>query len=251
MAFVSLSKLVRSPGLRGLRYCTRRAVSSSAGGDGSNLSLKLLVFLGSTRPNRMCARVSSYVVRTLEQRGHQVEVVDPVELDLPLLRQPVFAYPPGKAPKVLLELEEKIKAADGYVIVSPEYNHSFSPAIGNTLGHFGGSCFAFKSSSIVTYSIGQFAGIRAAMSLRPFLSELGCLPVSAIFSIAKVGEVFNPDGSFKDGQDDKRWDGYAAKCFGQLEWVGSAFKKHRQVVDPFSSSPPNVKMEDRYMPESE
>lgn len=225
-------------------------MQSSAGGAGHNIPLDLLVFLGSTRPNRMCTRVSKFFVRCLEERGHRCEVIDPIELALPLLEQPVFVYPPGKAPAKLQELEKKIKEADGYVIVSPEYNHTFGPAIGNTMGYFGGSCFAFKPSVIVTYSIGQFAGMRAAMSLRPFLSELGCLPVSAIFSVAKVNDVFEPDGSLKSGQDESRWKAYASKVSAQLEWVGSAFKIHRTRVDPFNTSPPNINMEDRYMPES-
>lgn len=197
----------------------------------------------------MCARVSSYVVGELKGRGHDCEVVDPLELDLPLLKQPVFAYPPGKAPPLLGDLEEKMKKADGYVVVSPEYNHSFGPALGNTMGHFGGSCYAFKASLIVTYSLGQYGGVRAGMSLRPFLSELGCLPVSSILSYPKVNEVFDPKGRFKDGQDAKRWNNYAGKCIAQLEWVGSAMKLHRQRADPFDTSPPNLKMDDRTTPD--
>jgi hypothetical protein len=74
--------------------------------------LRLLMFLGSTRPNRLCARVSTFAKRALEARGHAVQAVDPLELQLPLLVQPHFAYAPGRAPAALEALARDIAAAD-------------------------------------------------------------------------------------------------------------------------------------------
>ncbi|WP_411019987.1 NADPH-dependent FMN reductase, partial [Salmonella sp. ZJHZ21_0168] len=85
---------------------------------------------------------------------------------------PQFAYAKGKAPEPLNTLAEKIAAADGYVMVSPEYNHSMSPALANLLNHFASSSFAYKPSAIVTYSAGQWGGMRAAVGMRTFLAEL-------------------------------------------------------------------------------
>ncbi|MFP7721446.1 NADPH-dependent FMN reductase [Lysobacter sp. A3-1-A15] len=54
------------------------------------------------------------------------------------------------------------------MMVSPEYNHSMSPASSDLLNHFPGSAFAFKPSLIATYSSGQWGGTRAAVNMRTF-----------------------------------------------------------------------------------
>ncbi|KAJ1488355.1 flavoprotein-like protein, partial [Baffinella frigidus] len=110
------------------------------------------------------------------------------------LRKPHFAYAQGKAPEVLETLAGLVASADCYVMVTPEYNHAASPALMNTLNHFGSSLFSFRPSAIVSYSMGQFGGVRAAANLRPFLSELGCLPVSAMVHVPHAHEALTPDG---------------------------------------------------------
>ncbi len=121
-----------------------------------------LVFLGSARdstpPNP--ARLGLHVARQCEQQvqelGHTVELIDPLSIGLPAAFKPHFAYAKGSAPEALDVLAGKIERADGYVMVSPEYNHSLSPALLHLLNHFGSSLFAFKPSAIVTYSAGQW-----------------------------------------------------------------------------------------------
>ena len=65
------------------------------------------------------------MVGTLEARTetpHEVTVLDPLELRLPVLESPQFYYPPGEAPPELEAASAKIEAADAFVIVSP-VNH--------------------------------------------------------------------------------------------------------------------------------
>jgi NAD(P)H-dependent FMN reductase len=98
--------------------------------------LDIPVILGSVRRDRIGLRVARYAVTTLQQRGHQVTLVDPVEYPLPLLDRMYKEYATGQAPDVLERLAGIIKAADAYVIVSAEYNHSVPPALSNLLDHF-------------------------------------------------------------------------------------------------------------------
>lgn len=149
--------------------------------------MKFLVFLGSVRestpprPARLGARVSLACESLLKKvyPEHEVEIIDPLDLNLGDIFKPEFAYSRKQVPADLKQLADKIAEADGYVMVSPEYNHSMSPALAHLLNHFGSSLFSYKPSVIVTYSAGQWGGARAAVSMRTFLSELGCLPVSA------------------------------------------------------------------------
>ncbi|MGY0565753.1 MAG: NADPH-dependent FMN reductase, partial [Paraglaciecola chathamensis] len=79
---------------------------------------------------------------------------------------------------------------------------------------FGSSLFSYKPSAIVTYSAGQWGGMRAAVGMRTFLSELGCLPVSAMIHVPKAQDVFTEDGTPETGEDQATWFDYFARTFG-------------------------------------
>lgn len=68
--------------------------------------------------------------------------------------------------------------------------------------------------------------------MRTFLSELGCLPVSAMIQIPKVHEVLAKDGSFIKNVDAEGWADYFGRTFTQLKWWASAAKNQRDEIDP-------------------
>lgn len=203
--------------------------------------LNVALLTGSTRvkgpPTVLHPRVTQNLVYSLEGRGHEVVHIDPTEFQL--LDKPHFGYAHGKAPEKLEAAQTVLKNADAYVCVTPEYNHSPSPALLNILNHFGSSTFSFKPSAIVTYSAGQWGGTRAGVSLRTTLSELGCLPVSAMIHLPKAQQVFDRDGkvNVSAGEDPDQWEKYFARTWFQLEWWAEAAKRHKSIVDPFGESP--------------
>ncbi|MBE0457183.1 NAD(P)H-dependent oxidoreductase [Pseudoalteromonas sp. KG3] len=203
--------------------------------------MKLLVFLGTVRdstppsPARLGERVARACVKHLETQlaNVSVELIDPLDYQLGVVFKPHFAYHENKVPTQLDTLARKIADADGYVMVSPEYNHSMSPALANLLNHFGASLFSYKPSAIVTYSAGQWGGARAAVNMRTFLAELGCLPVSAMIHIPKAQTVFEANGDFAAIiQDTSHWQGYLDRTLKQLWWWAEATKQQRAVIDP-------------------
>jgi chromate reductase len=216
------------------------------------LALRTIVFLGSVRnstppkPARLGERVARYCFNSLAQLGNDVVLVDPIELDIrpensARTFKPQFSYARGKAPSDLDSLAEQISGADAFVMVSPEYNHSMSPALADLLNHFGSSLFSYKPSSIVTYSAGQWGGARAAVNMRTYLSELGCLPVSAMIHIPKVQEVFQPEGEISPDQDAASWEEYFPRTWMQMQWWGEAAKNHRNDVAPDALVKPFLK----------
>ena len=196
---------------------------------------KFLVILGSARdstpprPARLGLRVARQCRNHLESLGHGAELIDSLSIELPGVFKPHFAYARGAAPQALEALADKIEAADGYVMVSPEYNHSMSPALAHLLNHFGSSLFSYKPSAIVTYSAGQWGGARAAVSMRTFLSELGCLPVSAMIHIPKAQEILSEAGDFSSDAEAEAWQGYFDRTLAQLEWWAAAALAHRKA----------------------
>ncbi|SFL26641.1 NAD(P)H-dependent FMN reductase [Nitrosomonas aestuarii] len=202
--------------------------------------MKFLVFLGTVRestppePARLGVRVAEACLECLKNRyeEHEVELIDALDYPFDTVFKPHFAYPKSKAPSSLNRLAEKIKSSDGFIMISPEYNHSMSPALANLLNHFGSSLFSYKPSAIVTYSAGQWGGMRAAVGMRTFLSELGCLPVSAMVHVPKAQEVFAADGSPQSGEDPVSWFNYFGRTFNQLIWWALAAREHRARDDP-------------------
>lgn len=213
--------------------------------------MKFLVFLGTVRdstpprPARLGERVAKAAINCLNLRykQHDFELIDPLDYPCEQVFKPQFAYGSGKAPAHLDALANKISQSDGYIMVSPEYNHSMSPALANLLNHFGSSLFSYKPSAIMTYSAGQWGGMRAAVGMRTFLAELGCLPVSAMIHIPKAQEVFEQDGSVTSSENESIWFDYFSRTFNQLIWWAQATSTHREEVDPhqmindFTSSP--------------
>ena len=144
------------------------------------------------------------------------------------LKHPHFMHAKGQAPPEMDEMADKIRSADCYLVVTPEYNHSIPPALSSLLGHFGGSCYAFKPSGIVTYSPGPYGGARAAMALRPFLSELGCLPVSKLACYPYPADLFEENGTAKD--PNHRMLKQLPDLLGQLEWFAVACSNQRTAT---------------------
>lgn len=218
--------------------------------------LKTVLFMGSARnvqppwggDPRLGDRVLKHVVSTLKGRkeklgeetvSHDVTVFDPLEVfgkGGPLegdghLEAPHFFLKDGDERKKKMEaMQLAIKAADAYVIVTAEYNHSVPPALLSMLSHFGGSNYAHKPSAIVTYSVGPWGGARASMSLQPILHELGCLPVSKMVAFPSAGDMFDEAGSPKDPSH--RMMKQLPAMLTDLEWVATAFAKMKETVGP-------------------
>ena len=205
--------------------------------------MKFLVFLGTVRdstpprPARLGLRVAKAILNWGKDNmaDHEFELIDPLDYSTGEVFKPHFAYAQGKAPEALSTLAEKIESADGYVMVSPEYNHSMSPALANLLNHFGSSLYSFKPSVIATYSAGQWGGMRAAVGMRTFLSELGCLPVSAMIHVPHAQDAFDEEG-FANNQREESWKAYFGRALSQMQWWSEAALNHRQNKDPFELS---------------
>ena len=152
-------------------------------------------------------------------------MVDPVELDLPLLDK---MYKEMKSPpEKLQELQKIIKDADGYIPIAPEYNHSISSAMKNTLDYFLEEYF-FKPSAIISYSVGPFGGIVAGNHLRQILAEMGASAIPSQLPISKVHETFD-DGNLLDENYDRRF----SRFLDEFEWYVTALAKQRESGTPY------------------
>jgi NAD(P)H-dependent FMN reductase len=190
--------------------------------------LRIPVLLGSVRRDRMGARAGRLMMKALEERGHRPVLVDPLELQLPLLDRMYKEYPTGGAPEVLEKLASLYLSADGFLVVSGEYNHGIPPALKNLLDHFLDEYF-FRPSGIVCYSAGAFGGVRAAMQLRVSLAEMGMSSVPSLLPIPRVGEALGEDGTPVEARLAISSD----RFLNEFLWYASALKAARTKGTPY------------------
>ena len=157
---------------------------------------RIAIIIGSTRPGRNGEAVAKWVYEIAQQRSDaEFELVDIKDFNLPLLDEPV---PPsmGQYSKPHTKTwAAKIGSFDGYVFVTPEYNHSISGALKNAID------FLFaewnnKAAGFVSY--GGAGGARAVEQLRLVLAEVQMATVRnqvllSMFTDFENFSVFKPD----------------------------------------------------------
>ena len=192
------------------------------------------VLVGSMRRDRMGDRVAKWAIAQLERRGHEAARVDAMELKLPLLDRmwkEIKKEPPEKHAELREKLEplaELYKRADGFCIVSGEYNHSVQPGLSNLIDYFLEEYF-WRPSAIVCYSQTAFGGVRGAMQLRALLAEVGMPSIPSIQPIPTVQNALSGEGAALTQQLAEK----TAKFFDEFEWYMRAMKAERQKGVPY------------------
>ena len=190
--------------------------------------LNIPVLLGSVRRDRLAWRIGQFIQGALQARGHTVTLVDPMSLQLPLLDRMYKEHSKGEAPEVLETLATLYRAADGFMIVSGEYNNGIPPALKNLLDYFLEEYF-FRPSAICCYSAGIFGGVRAAMQLRVVLSELGMPSIPSILPIGHAQSVLDEHGKVLT-PDAVRG---AGRFIDEFEWYARALAAARVSGVPY------------------
>ena len=139
--------------------------------------VKLAIIVGSTRPGRKADTVARWVHQIAQKRKDaQFEVVDIQDYNLPLLDEPV---PPAMAQYSKPHTKTwaaKIASFDGYVFVTPEYNHTTSGALKNAIDYLYAE-WNNKAAGFVSY--GSAGGARAVEQLRLVMGEIQVADVRA------------------------------------------------------------------------
>ncbi|MFD3523104.1 NADPH-dependent FMN reductase [Streptomyces sp. NPDC058653] len=153
------------------------------------MALKIAVILGSTRPGRNGEAVAKWAQEIASQRSDaEFELVDIADFKLPHLDE---AIPPSLgqyANAHTLAWAEKIASFDGYLFVTPEYNHSTSGALKNAIDFLYGE-WNNKAAAFISY--GSVGGTRAVEHLRLIMSELQVATVRAQVALTLATDFEN------------------------------------------------------------
>ncbi|MDM0080648.1 MULTISPECIES: NADPH-dependent FMN reductase [Variovorax] len=156
------------------------------------MSDKILVFYGSYRSDRMGIRLADYLVAGLRARGAEAELVDAMQVGLPMLDRMYKEYPKGSAPAPMEALAEKIRNADAFVFVTGEYNWGPQPGLKNLTDHFLEEWF-WRPAAVASYSAGRFSGVRSGTVWHSILSEMGMVVVSSTLAVGPISQTLDAD----------------------------------------------------------
>ena len=189
--------------------------------------LKIAIILGSTREGRNGEAVAKWVLEKGAARtAADYELVDLRDYPMPFFEAVASpAYVPPQDPAVQ-KWAAKVAEFDGYVFVTPEYNHSFSAVLKNALDSIY-SEFNNKAAAFVSY--GSFQGARAVEQLRLVASELQLAHVRQQLGFSLFTDFENMS-TFTPGP---QHDANAETLFTQLEaWTGTLKAIHAHDTVP-------------------
>ena len=159
---------------------------------------RVAVVVGSTRPGRKARTVADWVLQVgrrhpaVEAGGASLEVVDLAAVALPLLDEPVPAAFGSYQHPHTQRWAATIASFDGFVFVTPEYNHSFPAALKNAIDFLFAE-WADKPAGFVSY--GLAGGVRAVEHLRLVLAEVKAVPVSSQVALSVFEDFTHADPS--------------------------------------------------------
>jgi len=183
--------------------------------------LKIAIILGSTRPGRRGKAVADWVLDRASSRSRaEYDLVDLADYPLPHLDEPMPPAMGQYAGDHTKAWAEKIGSYDGYIFVSPEYNHSTSGVLKNAIDYLYGE-WNNKAAAFVSY--GALGGTRAVEHLRAISSELQIAHVRQQLSFSMYAD-FENFSVFKPGA---QHDAAATTMFDQLESWTAALKTTR------------------------
>ncbi len=157
--------------------------------------MKIEIISGSPRINSATRRVALHLQSLLTQTtDHEIGLIDMKDWDLPAL-QTVFTSV-DNTPEQWKPLSERIFAADAFILVSPEYNGSYSPAMKNLLDHYPKQ--HHKPFGIVTASPGALGGMRATQQMLLLVAALFGIASPYLLIVPGVDKKFDKTGNLLD-----------------------------------------------------
>ncbi len=157
--------------------------------------MKIEIISGSPRRQSLSRRVALHIRKWLQEHtSHEADIIDLQDWNLPPV-QSVFVSV-EKTDPAFRPLAERIFGADAFILVTPEYNGSYSPALKNLLDHFPKQYH--KPFAVVTASPGAMGGMRASQQLLLLVPALFGIASPYMLVVPFVDKKFDQEGALLD-----------------------------------------------------
>jgi NAD(P)H-dependent FMN reductase len=192
--------------------------------DALHEQVHIQVIVGSTREGRVGERVARWFMGVAEARDDmRIELIDLRDWDLPFFHAPMGPASGNYTPEARA-WADKVGPADGYVIVTPEYNHAYPAVLKNALDHIYAE-WNNKPVGFVSYG-GGAGGTRAVEQLRLVAIELQMAPIRAAVMIPMARAAIGEDATPADLALNER----ATQMLDQLAWWGRTLRAGRHAM---------------------
>ena len=183
-----------------------------------NEKLFILVLAGTTRVQRKSFTAAEFVAAIGKTYPElEIELVDPGNYNFPGDGND----PEGKDPRY----SELTKRADGFFIVTPEYNHSFPGSLKRMLDSELEN-YIHKPVAIAGASSGGWGGVRGVEALVPAVREMGLIVTFTSTYFPRVQDAFDENGTAVD----ERTEAGVRKAYDELIWMTKVLKNGRDNI---------------------
>lgn len=188
-------------------------------------TLHIKIIIGSTRQNRFSEKPARWIFAEAKKKtGVEAELLDLRDYPMPFFDE---AVSPGMAEEayaneVVARWRTKIKEADAYIIVTPEYNHGYPAVLKNALDYV---YHEWNNKPVGFVSWGGVAGARSVEQLRQVSIELEMAPIRNAIHIPNFWALLDEHGNLKTDSLQKSADNF----FNQLIWWAGALKTAREA----------------------
>lgn len=188
--------------------------------------VRIGIITGSVRPGRFNIQPAQWIFKLTQQRTDiDVELIDLAELNLPFMDEPHMAVEQRYVHDHTNAWSEQINALDGFIIVTPEYNHSISPVLKNAIDYLYQE-WNFKPVAFLSYG-SQAGGARATEHLRQIAGELKMYDLREQMLLPSYWEHQNEQGEY---QFNERHEKNANEMLTSLIFWAQQMKSARQVL---------------------
>lgn len=184
--------------------------------------MNILIISSSPRRESITFRGALFLKDFLEKLGESsVELLDLRDWETGYLQEVWQSH--ETTPEKFKPLFDSLHNADAILIVTPEYNGLFSPALSAVLDQFPKTTYYRKAFGIVCASTGAMGGMRGAMHLQQYILGLFGIPTAQMLLIGNIDKRINPQGQSVDEILLKQTTNFVHEFL----WLGKTLKKGR------------------------
>lgn len=191
---------------------------------------KIAIIIGSTRDSRFADKPAAWIMGLAKARDDfEVELVDLRDYDLPLFNEMASnLYMPSQDERAQ-KWQQKVAEFDGYIVLTPEYNHSIPGVLKNALDQ---AYVEWNHKAIAAFGYGGLGAARAVEHLRAVAVELQMVPVRSAIHLGggEMMKVHPMGGNAEMSEIEEILTPSATAMFDDLVWWANATKAARETA---------------------
>jgi NAD(P)H-dependent FMN reductase len=185
--------------------------------------LKITILYGAIREGRLSIRAARALEKALKETGKaEVTFIDIKTYNIPVMESRLFEM--KNPPDSLQEISTLLSGADGIVLVSPEYNNSYSGAMKNTIDYFTKE-WSHKPIGIVAASDGKQGGLNASNLMQLLALAIGGFAMSCKLLVPEIQNALDEEGNPQNETMAKNLKRFVKEYLWFVEAISNQVKK--------------------------